>query len=382
MFFFVIFASNFTLFAILTQERWLTKVTAMPVAHLFNPEHDLALASGQERFTPPAAGRGMRADLAFIPAFWADDGDIVLVDDAERARRMAMPWSKWLADVEWIQLDDSRTLATKTQDGVVVRPWGWNMALRFQLLKRGIDSRFLPSGEQVGKVRTLSHRATSIPLLQTLSEKADGVVGERVEVRQTDELDSLARLWGQFVVKAPWSSSGRGVRFAAQWPQPNLEGFVRNVILRQGSVVVEPFYEKVTDFAMEFVADGEGQAIFQGLSLFHTVNGAYVGNWLATEEEKRQRLAQYVDLNTLDNVARLIALEVGRWCKGCYQGPFGVDMMVVRRNQGFALHPCVEVNLRRTMGHVALALTRRTRGEFNVMRVLYENGIYKLLLES
>ena len=57
-------------------------------------------------------------------------------------------------------------------------------------------------------------------------------------------------------------------------------------------------------------------------------------------------------------------------------------MMVVRRDQGFALHPCVEVNLRRTMGHVALALTRRTRGEFNVMRVLYENGIYKLLLES
>lgn len=324
----------------------------------------------------------MRADLAFIPALWADDGDIVLVDDAERARRMAKPLGKWLADVEWVQLNDSRTLAARIRDGVVVRPWGWNAALRFQLLKRGVDCSSLPSSEQVGMVRALSHRATSIPLLQTLTEKADGVVGERVEVRQTDELDSLARRWGQFVVKAPWSSSGRGVRFASQWPLPNLEGFVRNVILRQGSVVVEPLYEKETDFAMEFVADGEGKATFQGLSLFHTVNGAYVGNWLATEKEKRQRLAQYVDMNTLDNVAHLIACEVGQWCKGCYQGPFGVDMMVVRLPQGYALHPCVEVNLRRTMGHVALDLAKRTHGEFSVMRVLYENGIYKLLLES
>ena len=146
-------------------------------------------------------------------------------------------------------------------------------------------------------------------------------------------------------------------------------------------MVVEPFYEKVSDFAMEFVADGDGQATFQGLSLFHTVNGAYVGNWLASEEEKRLRLAQYVDLTTLDNVASLIASEVGLWCKGCYQGPFGVDMMVVRQERDYALHPCVEVNLRRTMGHVALGLAQRTRGEFSVMRVLYENGTYKLLME-
>ena len=353
----------------------------MQVAHLFNPEHDLALASGLERFTPPAAGRGMRTDLAFIPALWADDGDIVLVDDALRAREMAKPLDKWLADVEWVQLSDSRTVSGKTRNGVVVRPWGWNMALRFQLIKCGVDSRFLPSGEQVGKVRTLSHRASSIPLLQTLVQKAEGVVGERVEVRQASELDVMARRWGQFVVKAPWSSSGRGVRFASQWPQSNLGGFVRNVIQRQGSVVVEPFYEKVSDFAMEFVADGDGQATFQGLSLFHTVNGAYVGNWLASEEEKRLRLAQYVDLTTLDNVASLIASEVGLWCKGCYQGPFGVDMMVVSAEGGYRLHPCVEINLRRTMGHVALALSAADVDGERVMRIMYDGNSYQLSIE-
>ena len=45
------------------------------VGHVFNPDHDIALAFGKEGFTPPAAGRGMRNDLAFLPAIWAEKGD-------------------------------------------------------------------------------------------------------------------------------------------------------------------------------------------------------------------------------------------------------------------------------------------------------------------
>jgi hypothetical protein len=45
---------------------------------------------------------------------------------------------------------------------------------------------------------------------------------------------------------------------------------------------------------------------------------------------------------------------------GHYVGPLGVDMMLVRQTDGtLCLHPCVEVNLRHTMGHVALHLSRR-----------------------
>ena len=53
--------------------------------HIFNPEHDIALAANQPRFTAPHAGRQLRADLGFLPALWADDGDLVLVDDVEAA---------------------------------------------------------------------------------------------------------------------------------------------------------------------------------------------------------------------------------------------------------------------------------------------------------
>lgn len=62
-------------------------------------------------------------------------------------------------------------------------------------------------------------------------------------------------------------------------------------------------------------------------------------------------------------------------CSAPISGPFGVDMMVVARPEadGFLLHPCVEINLRRTMGHVALTIPRR-----GVMQVAYTDNHYKL----
>ena len=59
--------------------------------HSFNPEHDIALASGLSNFTAPHAGRQLRHDLGFLPAIWAKEGDAILVDDVEQAQRA---WKK------------------------------------------------------------------------------------------------------------------------------------------------------------------------------------------------------------------------------------------------------------------------------------------------
>ena len=324
----------------------------------------------------------MRGDLAFLPALWAEPGDVVMADDVEKTLRLAQPFRHLLTDVEYVGLNDRKAMAAMAEGGVTLSPWGWNLNVRHQLLKAGIPVALLPTTGQVDKVRQLSHRAATIPLMQKLKSSVPGVVGEREEVTSVADLARLAGRYGRVVVKAPWSSSGRGVRFVDQWPQSNLEGFVRNLIARQGSVVVEPFYDKATDFAMEFVADGQGHALYRGLSLFQTVNGAYTGNLLAEEEEKRHLLSAMVDLPMLDSVAMVLADEVGRWCDGCYSGPFGVDMMVVRTTSGYLLHPCVEVNMRRTMGHVALDLARRTAGSYRVMRIVVDNGNYKLQIDS
>ena len=92
--------------------------------HIFNPEHDLALAAHLRQFTAPHAGRQLRSDLAFIPALWADQGDLVLVDDIDNARDKVRHFGEHLLEkVEFItKLQLEHLLKTEFIDSV--HPWG------------------------------------------------------------------------------------------------------------------------------------------------------------------------------------------------------------------------------------------------------------------
>ena len=354
--------------------------------HIFNPEHDIALASNLANFTAPHAGRQLRANLGFLPALWAADGDAVLVDDVASAERLWNVTNKKLKNVTIKQLKNRSqkevTFITGKQpmdfrQMTAIDVWGWDRALKASLQRKGVDASLLPSDDYIERVRQLSHRRTAAQLLPRLRQ--EGTVGEAFECSTIDDVNLLLNNYGHVVVKAPWSSSGRGVRFVeADNLQPNIWSWLRNILVRQGSVMVEPYYHKVKDFAMEFSADGKGHIRYEGLSLFHTANGAYVGNILATEQTKRDMLSRYVSLSLIDSICEAIIdyLDLEDYC-----GPFGIDMMVVRENDRLLLHPCVEINLRRTMGHVALSLSPVDDDICRVMRITYSNT-YKLSLRK
>ena len=353
--------------------------------HIFNPDHDLALASGLENFTAPHAGRQLRHDLSWLPALWADENDYVLVDDVPAAERSIRH-----RPVRCRHFVNYQQIASMSITSIV--PWGWNAALCAQLRRHGIADALLPSSEMLDNIRQLSHRRTAAHLLPLL--QADGTVGEATECTTTDEVNSLVNNYGKAVLKAPWSSSGRGIRFLTPSTlhlQPSTHsGWLRNTLLRQGSVMVEPLYTKVKDFGMEFFSDGAGNVNYLGLSLFHTSNGAYTGNIIATEQAKREMLSRYLPTPLLDETQQRICQILGPVFKNKYQGPFGIDMMVVKAklspltsHLSPLLHPCVEINLRRTMGHVALALTDICNPTADdevryVMRINYFNNNYKL----
>jgi len=56
-----------------------------------------------------------------------------------------------------------------------------------------------------------------------------------------------------------------------------------------------------------------------------------------------------------------------------------VDMMVLH---DIMVHPCVEINLRRTMGHVALNISPRIDDIIKVMRIEMINSNYKLKIKQ
>jgi hypothetical protein len=248
-----------------------------------------------------------------------------------------------------------------------VEPWGWDLALRSFLLRCGVEC--VLSEDDIAVIRDLSHRKQAVEMLRQL--QLPGTIGQSCCADTLVEIRQQLGLHGRVVVKAPWSSSGRGVRFLTVAFDDYQERWIKNVIEKQGCVVVEPYYNKVKDFGMEFESDGEGHVNYLGLSLFHTKNGAYTGNLIAKEEEKQELLSRYISADLLSSVREKICQCLGDTFKGKYQGPFGIDMMVVSTadKDGFLLHPCVEINLRRTMGHVALAIPPFADGFTRVMHI-------------
>lgn len=343
------------------------------ILHVFNPEHDIALAANLSNFTAPHAGRQLRADLGFLPALWAGDGDAILVDNVDCARHRYARLRNKVRGGQPLLVDKFQLSRLDIER---VDPWGWDLALCAQLRRYGVVN--LPDESYVTEVRTLSHRRTAVRLLPQLRQ--EGTVGESYECSNDVEVARLLDHYGQLVLKAPWSSSGRGLRFLSKdhTPLAMQAGWLRNVIAQQGSVIAEPYYQKVKDFGMEFTVDASHVVHYEGLSLFHTQNGAYVGNVIATEARKNEMITRYVPAVLLKSIQQKICRLL---CLGSYVGPFGVDMMVVAANEGFLLHPCVEVNLRRTMGHVALTQAPDDDDVCKVMRIHLEDN-YKLKIQK
>lgn len=353
--------------------------------YIFNPEHDIALASNLEHFTAPHAGRCLRHDLGFLPALWAEEGDYILVDDMEAAKE-GMRRLGLRAKARFIDDTALSKIVHSLKDDVEIRPWGWDLALRQNMKSLGISLGSLPTNARLNAIRQASHRAWAAEKLLGKLRSINGTTGEATACKDIDSVKKALSKHQKIVLKAPWSSSGRGVRYVsaidgAQYGlTPQTEGWIRNTIMRQQCVMVEPYYNKVSDFGMEFYSDGKGQVDYRGLSLFHTINGAYTGNVIDTEDYKRKAIGRYIALTTLDDVRETIAEIMSEKLNGVYAGPFGIDMMVVRNAFGLALHPCVELNLRMTMGHAALALSRIWGIERQVMRITYGSQ-YKLRIE-
>ena len=346
--------------------------------HIFNPDHDLALASGLVNFTAPHAGRQLRHDQGWLPAIWATEGDEVLVDNEEQA---VTEWRRTFKNSKHVAFRQKhRSFGGEHRE---VSPWGWNAALRTQLLRLRLAEECIPTYDELQEIRQLSHRRTAAWLLPQL--RMENTLGQAEEYTDASAVERIMQSQSHIVLKAPWSSSGRGIRFfRIQKPTESDLRWMQHVVERQGSIMIEPLFNKAKDFAMEFYSDGQGNISCLGLSLFHTENGAYTGNIIATEQRKREILNNYLVRSDLpDLVQERICQLLGPLFNGKYQGPFGVDMMT---SEAMDLHPCVEINLRRTMGHVALAAGKLLNPNEDddivyAMHIDYTNNKYKLRIK-
>lgn len=325
------------------------------ILHCFNPSHDDALASGRADYCPSRLVRSMEEQLALLPVWWAAGGDAVLAGNEAETLVFYGRHRALLPSVQFLS-------ATPLSGVTAVEPWGWDARLAHRLALGGCPSHILPSPVSVDRVRALSSRKTAVGVLKRLRGLLgeEGFTGQSFWVETPAALSALLQHFPKLVLKAPWSCSGRGV-FALTAGDGKAWSRALSVMRKQGAVEAEPFYGKVADFAMEFTADGRGGVAFEGLSLFCADGASYVGNAVMTDGRMAVRLGQQVPRESLQRVRDALLVALSEQVAPFYQGPLGVDMMVCRHPAGSGrcvLHPCIEINLRRTMGRVAIDLRR------------------------
>lgn len=366
----------------------------MLTLHIFNPEHDLALAYGQHGYTTPRAAAVLQNDLAFLMAIFAEEGDFVLTPDKKYASQCLRQWGDFLPQVELVSWADGLgSLHLKN-----VNPWGWDESLRYKLLQNGLHEGLVPAVNTLRQHRNQSHRNTSVSILSSLRQLLADIhtVGEMECVTSINSIQKLLHQGNKLMLKAPWSSSGRGVVAVESRNMPaNIQRWAENILHKQGGLMIEPLYNRVCDFAMEFFIENDNTVRYAGLSLFKTSGTQYTGNVIASEEVKQRLLKQWISADELHKVRTSLQLLISKHLSDCYKGPLGVDMMIVEniihtpslphKNRpdatSYALHPCVEVNLRCTMGHVALALSKRNPDLSALMQIEY-TGRFQLNLLS
>ena len=300
----------------------------------------MALASGSPYYMAPASAKKMASDLSALPSWYAGKGDVVLLTEARQ--------------VEWMQKECPMPLSVgwtvSPDEGYgKVSPWGWNPALLRRLREARVSD--LPSDFPMDAIRTLSGRRTALELLPKL--QMEGVMGESCWLTSVDAISDCSSIYNKVLLKAPWSGSGKGIQPLTGQPDDNLTGWARRIIATQGGLVCEPYYNKVEDFAMEFLASSGG-VTFAGYSLFEAdARGIYKENWLASDDAIENRLSMYVPGKVLGEVRERLLHELPLLLGDVYEGYLGVDMMIVRTEDGYAVHPCVEINLRMNMGVVS-----------------------------
>lgn len=214
----------------------------------------------------------------------------------------------------------------------------------------------------------LSHRAAAVELFDALAQPLglpealrpewfylSGKEGQEQAMRYY-----LKQYKGErIVLKRPYSSSGRGVQ-VLDMPlgEERIEALRREGEARQ-PFSLEPHWPVMGNWATLFEAMPDGEVRYVGLSHFWTegVDGtAYVGNELKGQEQLSAQLSEALRPRwALTSVVALQRQWLEQAIGGEYVGYIGIDMLVYRDALGqSALHPALEINMRCTMGVLAL----------------------------
>ena len=308
---------------------------------LFYPSHDIALANGVRHFNPPAMAKHLQEDLAYLSDIW---------NEPYRRGEVSMPI-----------------------------PWGWDYDTRLWIHRQyRIALADLPNDEDLRLIRSLSSRQTTITLCEEIGRRFPtlGVQTPRYLTNEQEVMEFIAAhdaTGKPFVLKTPWSSSGRGLTLShvrdkagatIPFDRQKMLTHALSTLRKMGGIMGEEWIVgKQQDFAILFYADKE-RVRFIGYSLFDnddTLGGVtYRQGYLRSNDDilsmlgADRQLMQALASAYEEILTRLLAPLLG---KAWPLGYLGIDMLTYSTPENgskdsVCIAPCIEMNLRATMGTV------------------------------
>lgn len=297
---------------------------------VFNPEHEYALAHGGRFYMAPRSIQKLADDLKLLPLIWADKEDYILLPDNKII--LANKGEKKYVDLSETRIEK-------------IEPWGWNEALLQRLCRLGVDVSLLPSSEYIMEMRRLSHRRISITCNEFL--KSGFQVQEFTDVEKAMAFSTTHQ---DCYFKLPWSGGGRGVLATKELNMSQIREWVTGAVKKQGSVLAEAYIDRKIDFASLWNIN-DNETCFEGFSLsLSDGRGKYNGNLSAPQNLLIDKIKSLVPSLSLDLIERQKDF-ISKFIAPYYNGKLGIDMAADKKGN---IYPCVEINLRRTMGHVAM----------------------------
>lgn len=350
----------------------------MPKLLVFNPGHEEALAYRYPKnYTPSKTIRKMMSDLAPLMSILAEEGDYIYYPDRE-GNTAEIRYAK---DNSLIHPEDYPRLPH-----LELSLWAWEPHLGWAIVTWAREKRLSLSFPLVGEAYyTISHRSSAANLLRSLSEVIPELVPRDIipiwcGCIKSDDIHFTAQVihkqgYNSLMLKRPFTSSGRGV-MELTLPLSNEDlTLIEKYIRQHDAVSIEPKLNKQQDYAL-LLYIGEDEAKVAGYSKFITDTNrgvAYAGNILMKEEAIRAELEEVVGSREKWQMLEGFLREY-LWEKlgGAYEGYVGIDMMSYIDAEGRqCLHPCIEINVRCTMGILAARLQKHLGIERGYYRVEY-----------
>lgn len=332
--------------------------------YYFNPGHETAVQSGKIHYTPTASVRKMMNDLAVLPLWYGENDNYIWIDGSIDPSIFlnTIPEELRPALIAVTSTNYQTILSKKT---IEASPWGLSpqSIQLFKSLQTENNQLIIPSWKE--EYAQLTARQTAGEYLRLLQAEHPDFRKVNIPYFCTDinEIRQyIANNPSPYVLKMPYSCSGRGLywienryldKLATQW--------INGAIKKQGSISIEPALNKIRDFAMEFESDGNGNIQYLGLSVFNTMKkGGFTGNLLGTQQTLEKQLTKHIPVKELLSVKEQIESLLSKHLATIYKGHFGIDMLIYQgSDRSFNIHPFIELNLRYTMGLVALELSKR-----------------------